>query len=141
MTSNTPVEQEILSGGECWERRRAASLVRIVYLDERTGVEVFPVNYVVDSGTIVLRTAAGTKLSALIGRPPVAFESDGGDLADGTAWAVVLHGTAEPMVAHDEIVDAFDLDLSTWHGAPKPFFVRVVPTDIVGRGVGIGKRP
>ena len=60
-------------------------------------------------------------------------EADGGELATESAWAVVVHGTAESIDTHDEIVDAFDLDLTTWHGSSKPFFVRVVPTRVTGR--------
>ena len=68
-----------MSGGECWERLRSAIVGRIAYLDDHTGLEIFPVNFVVDHGTIVLRTAEGRKLTALAERPLVVFEADGGD--------------------------------------------------------------
>jgi nitroimidazol reductase NimA-like FMN-containing flavoprotein (pyridoxamine 5'-phosphate oxidase superfamily) len=121
-----------LTSGECWERLRSAIVGRIAYLDEHTGIEIFPVNFVVDHGTIVLRTAEGRKLTALAERPHVVFEADGGDPGDSTGWAVTVHGTAESIDGHDDVVDAFDLELTTWHGAAKPHFVRVVPRDIVG---------
>lgn len=128
------IEPGELTSGECWERLRSAIVGRIAYLDARTGIEIFPVNYVVDHGTLVLRTAEGTKLTALEERPTVVFEADGGDLAARTGWAVIVHGTAESMDAHDDIVDAFGLDLTTWDGSAKPYFVRVVPTDVAGLG-------
>lgn len=127
-----PIEREEISSGECWRRMRSETIGRIAYVDDRTGIEVFPVNFVVDRGSIVLRTAEGTKLTGLASRPEVVFEVDGGDPAARTAWCVVARGSAESIEVHDEIVDAFDLDLMTWHGAAKPFFVRVVPSTVEG---------
>ena len=131
--SSATSESGELSSGECWERLRSAIVGRIAYLDGHTGIEIFPVNFVVDHGTIVLRTAEGRKLAALAERPLVVFEADGGDPTDSTGWAVVVHGTSESIDTHDDVVDAFDLELRTWHGASKPHFVRVVPSRIIGR--------
>ena len=44
--------------------------------------EIFPINYVVDHGTVVFRTAEGTKLAGAVQRD-VAFEADGYETADG----------------------------------------------------------
>ncbi len=134
------VEMSALSKGECWDRLRSTSVGRIAYLDARHGVEVFPMNYVVDHGTIVLRTAEGTKLTALAAGRAVAFEADGGDVGAGSSWAVVVRGKAESIEARDEILDAFELDLTTWHGSSKPFFVRVVPRKTTGHRSGASER-
>lgn len=51
--------------------------------------DIFPINFVVDHGTVVFRTAAGTKLLAALGNRAVALEVDGFDAGARTAWSVV----------------------------------------------------
>src|SRR4051794_39359108 len=47
----------------CWALLRAADIGRLaVVVGDRP--EIFPVNFVVDHGTVVIRTAPGTKLAA-----------------------------------------------------------------------------
>ena len=41
--------------------------------------DIFPINYVVDHGTVVFRTAEGTKLAGAVLGTGVAFEVDGLD--------------------------------------------------------------
>jgi nitroimidazol reductase NimA-like FMN-containing flavoprotein (pyridoxamine 5'-phosphate oxidase superfamily) len=96
--------------------------------------EIFPLNYVVDHGTLVFRTAEGTKLAALMVSPRVAFEADGripGDTDE--AWSVVVKGSIEELRRLDEVVAADDLPLFPWHESPKGRFVRVVPHQVTGR--------
>ncbi len=94
--------------------------------------DIFPVNHVVDHGTIVFRTAEGTKLCAAIGHP-VAFEVDGYDTSDGTAWSVVVKGVAHEIRELSEVVDALTLPVFPWHAGPKPRYVRIEPDSITGR--------
>lgn len=94
--------------------------------------EIFPVNHVVDHGTVVLRTAAGTKFVGALGRP-VAFEADGYDVSTGEAWSVVVHGTGRSIVGIDEVVDALGLPIFPWQGGPKPQMLRIVADRITGR--------
>jgi nitroimidazol reductase NimA-like FMN-containing flavoprotein (pyridoxamine 5'-phosphate oxidase superfamily) len=94
--------------------------------------EIFPVNHVVDRGTIVFRTAHGTKLWGAAGLP-VAFEVDGYDTASGEAWSVVVHGTGEVVFRTDEVLDALQLPIMPWQSGSKPEIVRIVPDEITGR--------
>ena len=95
--------------------------------------DIFPINYVVDHGSIVFRTAEGTKLAgAVLGRG-VAFEVDGFDDAGGEAWSVVVKGHAVEIERMHEVFDALDLPLFPWQAAPKHRFVRIEPVDISGR--------
>ncbi len=55
--------------------------------------EMFPVNHLVDDGSLLVSTADGTKLAAAAGHV-VAFEIDGYDLGGGTAWSVIVKGVA-----------------------------------------------
>ena len=94
--------------------------------------DIFPVNHVVDHGTIVFRTAEGTKLASAIGRL-VAFEVDGYDVASGSAWSVVVKGRAHEILEMGDVLDALSLPVFPWHDAPKPRFVRVEPIAITWR--------
>lgn len=117
---------------ECWALLRASVVGRLaVVVDGRP--EIFPVNYVVDHGSVVIRTGPGTKLAAAAGRAPVAFEADGYDPLVGQAWSVVLQGRAEMLQTMQEMIDTVALPLFPWHAEPKPCFVRVVPEDVTGR--------
>jgi len=133
--ATTPVSTEELAPAECWRLLRTRSVGRIAFVDERTGIEVFPVNFLVDHGTIVFRTAVGTKLTGVSERPMVVFEADGNDAGTGNRWSVVARGRAEPIDARRDVIETFDIELSTWHGAAKPYFVRIVPVTVEGRRV------
>jgi len=95
--------------------------------------DIFPVNYLVDHGSIVFRTAEGTKLAAAILGRGVAFEVDGYDEPSGEAWSVVVKGRAVEMGRLQEIFDATELPLFSWQAAPKHRFVRIEPVAITGR--------
>ena len=95
--------------------------------------DIFPINYVVDRGNLVFRTAEGTKLAAaLVGRG-VAFEVDGYDADAGEAWSVVVKGHATEIEQAHECFDALDLPLFPWHAGPKHHFVRIEPVELTGR--------
>ena len=95
--------------------------------------DIFPINYVVDHGSIVFRTAEGTKLAAAVLGRGVAFEVDGYDEPSGEAWSVVVKGHAVEIERMQEIFDATDLPLFSWQAAPKHRFVRIEPVAITGR--------
>lgn len=94
--------------------------------------EIFPVNHVVDRGTVVFRTAHGTKLWGTAGLP-VAFEVDGYDTARAEAWSVVVHGRGELVFKIDDVLDALQLPIMPWQSGSKPEIVRIVPDEITGR--------
>ena len=95
--------------------------------------DIFPINYIVDRGCIVFRTAEGTKLAAAVLGRGVAFEVDGYDQARGEAWSVVVKGQAVEINRVHDLFDAVELPLFSWQVAPKPRFVRIDPVEISGR--------
>jgi uncharacterized protein len=95
--------------------------------------DIFAINYVVDHGSIVFRTAQGTKLAAAVLGRGVAFEVDGYDDTTGDAWSVVIKGHAAEIGGAHELFDATELPLFSWQAAPKHHFVRIEPVDISGR--------
>jgi nitroimidazol reductase NimA-like FMN-containing flavoprotein (pyridoxamine 5'-phosphate oxidase superfamily) len=122
---------EVLQENTCWELVRGTAVGRLaVVLDGQP--EIFPVNHVVDQGTVVFRTAVGSKLDAANGRR-VAFEVDGVDLESGFAWSVVVKGRAHALRSLQDVVDSFGLPLYAWHQGPKPIFVRIEVDAVSGR--------
>ncbi len=120
-----------LAANACWALLRSQEVGRLaVSIADRP--EIFPVNYVVDHGTVVFRTAEGTKLAGAAQRD-VAFEADGYEPGTGEAWSVVIKGRGEEVSRAHELLDTADLPLFPWHAAAKPRFVRVVPDEISGR--------
>jgi uncharacterized protein len=121
----------VLNVSECWGLLREAVVGRLaVMLDDQP--DIFPVNYLVDRGSIVFQTATGTKLAKSVGRP-VAFEVDGYDPASGEAWSVVVKGKAWEVKQLYDVLDALDLPLFSWHAAPKPYIIRIEPDRVTGR--------
>ena len=120
-----------LSMAESWTFLAEAVVGRLaVVLDDRP--DIFPVNHLVDHGSVVLRTAAGTKLAASAGHW-VAFEVDGYDLVTASAWSVVMKGKAQQVNRLYDVLDVIELPLFPWHSAPKPHFIRIEPDSITGR--------
>lgn len=110
---------------------RQGILGRLAVVD-LDGPDIFPINYAVDHASIVFRTAAGKKLSAAAHRP-VAFEVDGYQAGDATAWSVVVRGRTQEIREKDEIIEAMSLSLLPWQEGRKPRYLRVVPAVVTGR--------
>jgi len=134
-----------LTPDECWGLLRTAQVGRLA-VTVAGRPEIFPVNFVVDHGAVVFRTAEGTKLAALTVAPLVAFEADGRfpNRSDephephepheaDEAWSVVLKGRTREIDRLDDVVATAELPLFPWHASPKGRFVRLVPDEITGR--------
>ena len=123
---------EILEPDECWRLLRTAEVGRlaVAIMNEP---DIFPVNHVVDHGSVVFRTAEGTKLAAAVLGTAVAYEVDGFDSERGEAWSVVVKGTAVEIERIHELLEATDLPLFPWHASPKGRFVRIEPETVTGR--------
>jgi uncharacterized protein len=121
----------ILAHNDCWLLLRTAEVGRLaVSVGGRP--DIFPINFVVDHGSVVFRTAEGTKLAALEDEP-VAFEVDGYEPDAGQAWSVVIKGQAKEIRRPQELFDSASLPLFPWHAAPKQRFVRITPDEVTGR--------
>jgi hypothetical protein len=130
---------EQLDTMECWQLLRANEVGRLA-VSITDHPDIFPINYVVDRGTVVFRTAEGTKLAAAVLGRAVAFEIDGYDGDQGEAWSVVIKGRATEIERMQDVFDALDLPLFPWHASPKHRFVRVEPFDLSGRRFRVAGR-
>jgi len=116
---------------EAWDLLREGIVGRLAVI--RDGVpDIFPVNYVVDHGTVVIRTNGGTKHQAARNQV-VAFEVDGYDLDTGEAWSAVLKGLVTEVWAVDEVIEVMALPLDPWESGAKPHFLRITPGTLTGR--------
>lgn len=122
----------VLDSRECLELLRTQTVGRLA-VAIRDHPDIFPVNFVVDHGTVVFRTAEGTKLAAAVLGRSVAFEIDGLDEAEWEAWSVVIKGRAVEVEQLHELFEAQALPLFPWQAAPKHRFVRIEPVEISGR--------
>lgn len=125
-------EMTVLTESECWELMARTEVGRLAVC-VGTGPEIFPVNFVTDNRTVLIRTAEGSKLAAMSVNPQVAFEADGFDPVRGDAWSVVVRGTAGVLEKLNEVYAAQELPLVPWDTTPKPIFVRIEPATISGR--------
>src|SRR5207249_1081662 len=72
MTTDTKTGMTIHEPDVCWNLLRSAQVGRLaVSIKEQP--DIFPINFVVDHGTVVFRTAEGTKLAAAVLGRGVAF--------------------------------------------------------------------
>jgi nitroimidazol reductase NimA-like FMN-containing flavoprotein (pyridoxamine 5'-phosphate oxidase superfamily) len=127
-----PAPVEELSLSDCWDLLRREVVGRLA-VAVANAPDIFPINYIVDHGSIVFRSAPGTKLAAAVLGRGVAFEIDGYDPVEGTAWSVVVKGSARRIENLHDFIEADDLPLFPWHTAPKPDIVRIEPEIVTGR--------
>lgn len=122
-----------LSFEECFTLLSQEVVGRLVYVDDH-GPVALPVNYALDSETIVFRIEAGSKARALQG--PVAFEVDQIDHAERSGWSVLVRGTCHevdieqvPALLH-RITSHFP---RPWAAGQHNSWVSLVPASVTGR--------
>ena len=127
-----PETVEELAVHTCWELLGTATVGRLaVVIDNRP--DIFPINYVVDHGTLVFRSGEGTKVAGALSDSPVALEADGYNPATSKAWSVVIKGRAKTIHQTDDLIDTVNLPLFPWQAGEKNRFVRIHPDLVTGR--------
>lgn len=122
---------QILTQDECWARLTGTEFGRLAYhlADE---VHIAPVNYAVEEGLILFRTAEGSKLLGVVMNEDVAFEIDHIDDGDDVAWSVVARGKAH-ILEGDAARAADHLRLRPWVDSRKFNVVAIKVDEISGR--------
>lgn len=123
-----------LSRSECFALLAGRRLGRLVLVDER-GPVAFPVNYVLDRQTVVIRTDEGTKLSAASRGAGVAFEIDATDQVLGEGWSVLVRGEAIEVTDAVELARLRQLPLRPVAPGAKSRFIRILPSAVSGRRI------
>ncbi|MCZ9881763.1 pyridoxamine 5'-phosphate oxidase family protein [Arthrobacter sp. B2a2-09] len=122
---------ERLSPDECFELLGQSAVGRLAVI-VGNHPDIFPVNYVVDNGSIVFRTGLGTKFWSTM-RDPCALEIDGFDAGSGKAWSVVARGPAHLIVDLQEKAAADALHLDPWQPGSKSYYLRLTLDAVTGR--------
>lgn len=132
---NSRTGLEELSTEECW-RLLGEHVVGRLAVSINHHPDIFPVNYRVKDGTILVQTAAGLKLAAATLGPSVAFEVDVINEEKHTGWSVVVHGPAEQVEQLEELLDLEDEGgVDTWAESEKTRYFCIRPTEVTGRRV------
>jgi len=128
----------ILGPARAWDILAGQQIGRIVVVIDGQA-EIFPVNYVTDGETLVIRTAEGTKLDGVLKTGQVAFEIDTWDIDHG--YSVILRGTAAPVTDPADLARVEALHLKPWVPTVKTVFVRIEATEISARKFSFGLDP
>jgi nitroimidazol reductase NimA-like FMN-containing flavoprotein (pyridoxamine 5'-phosphate oxidase superfamily) len=129
-------ELEVLSPEECLALAVTVPIGRIVFTD-RALPAVQPVNFVIDDGTVIIRTAQGSKLAAATRNAIVAFQIDEFEPRLTAGWSVTLVGRAQTVRDPDEVVRLAQLPLRTWAPGTRDRFIRIRPEYINGRRIPV----
>ena len=131
---------EELSEEQCLKLIAGGGVGRIAY-HSRFGPAVLPVNYALQDGAVVFRTAQNGPLdedlrTGITGADyKVAFEIDSIDLASRQGWSVLIQGPASHVAGADEEA-VRRAGVESWAPGERELFVRIVPSRITGRRVG-----
>ena len=125
------VRVEELDTAECWRLLATASLGRLAVDGHDGRPDLFPVNFVVHSGNLFVRSAPGSKLRSIAKHPAVAFEVDGETTR--YHWSVVVRAVAHRMDTDADIEASGILDLVSSSPTSKDNFIRLTPDTITGR--------
>jgi nitroimidazol reductase NimA-like FMN-containing flavoprotein (pyridoxamine 5'-phosphate oxidase superfamily) len=142
MTAADSSQLEELSGEECYRLLATQQIGRLAVTAEHYPL-VFPVNYGLDRGVIVVRTHPGTKLSAA-DHANVAFEVDHIDERTRSGWSVLVRGLAEEVTsAHRaELVERTHASgVQPWAPGEHGRWLRIIPQGISGRRIVPGELP
>lgn len=132
-----PKSTTYLDEQECWKRLQETEFGRLAYhlADE---VHIAPINYAVDSGRIIFRTAEGSKLLGVVMNKDVAFEIDRVDNDTEVAWSVIARGAAQILEGH-AARDTDNLRLRPWVERQKYNVVAITVDEISGREFNLAR--
>ena len=63
----------------------------------------------------------------------MAFEIDGVDTEDGTAFSVVVKGNAKEINAPEDLQETLSLDVAPLQSGTKNHFIRILAEEVTGR--------
>lgn len=139
MTILAPRALAELDRHECLELLGQGTIGRVVVtIGAEAWPVIRPVNYIFDtvSQSIMFRSAAGTKLYALLHSMRACFEVDDVDLERRAGWSVIVEGVTEPVTDVMELRRLERLALQTWVTDPDSRWIRIRARAVSGRWIG-----
>ena len=123
-----------LMPAECRRLMAAGGIGRIAF-GTVSGPVVFPVNFAMVAGTIVIRTGEGTMIAGHADGQ-VGFEVDHIDQALSQGWSVLVRGRAHGVTHPAELeIIRRDAAIWPWPGDDRDVYVRIIPDTITGRRI------
>jgi uncharacterized protein len=98
-----------------------------------------PVNYVFDeaSQSVLIQSALGSKLHAMLRARKAAFEIDGSDPIDRAGWSVIIAGVTEEITAPAELRRIATLGLKPWAPGHMGHWIAIRATTVSGRRISV----
>jgi nitroimidazol reductase NimA-like FMN-containing flavoprotein (pyridoxamine 5'-phosphate oxidase superfamily) len=131
---------EELDAAECLRLISPGGIGRIAYRS-RFGLAVLPVNYQMQDGAILFRTAEHSPMdedlrTGISGAEfGVSFEIDDIDAASRQGWSVLVNGAAHHVQPGAEREVALRAGIYPWPDGERELFVRIVPSRMTGRRI------
>jgi nitroimidazol reductase NimA-like FMN-containing flavoprotein (pyridoxamine 5'-phosphate oxidase superfamily) len=125
---------EHLSVQTCWELLETAPVGRVAVMVDGAP-EIYPVNFVVDDGSVAFRSAPGSKLHGLDRFPTTCFQVDVIDPDLHSGWSVMVKGRAVDVTRPDERHRLATRPLTLWTAGAKDHWVRIRPAEVTGRRI------
>lgn len=128
-----------LSRQECLELLASHRFGRLAVNLGQGPPVIRPVNYLFDaaSQSIVFRTAAGSKLHALVHAADAAFEIDAIDEERQTGWSVIVRGVTEETSNPREVERLDRLGLEIWAPGERSHWMQIRTASISGRRIEV----
>jgi uncharacterized protein len=129
-----------LARSECLQLLAATGVGRVVVsVTEWDHPVIRPVNYLFDesSQSVLIRSALGSKLHALLRSAKAAFEIDGTDPARRIGWSVIIVGVTEEITNPAELRRIEGLGLEPWAPGHKGHWIRIRANTVSGRRIAL----
>ncbi|MEE9415512.1 MAG: pyridoxamine 5'-phosphate oxidase family protein [Acidimicrobiales bacterium] len=126
---------EVIPYEECKDLLREAGIGRIGFLDQGETI-ILPVNFAFVSGSILFRSAPGSKLSSAEIAKPMSFEIDGWEESTRTGWSVLVKGVSD-LVTDEWLTGMYEfLGSEPWADSiPRDNWIRIRADEISGRRI------
>jgi uncharacterized protein len=130
----------VLDRGECLELLRQSRFGRLAVSVPGQPPVIRPVHYLFDEPTqsIVINSAHGSKLGALLRSQQAAFEIDGLDPTGTNGWSVIATGNTEEITSRSEIERIESAGIEPWAPGDHHTLVRIRAFTVTGRRVARG---
>jgi hypothetical protein len=125
-------ELEVLDREQCLELLQTVRVGRLVFTEDALPA-VQPVNFRLLRDDVVIRVAAGAKLTAAARNVVVAFQADDLDPDLRTGWSVTVVGHAQRVTDVDELVDISGTFIQPWVDGRRDHFIRIRTERVTGR--------
>jgi nitroimidazol reductase NimA-like FMN-containing flavoprotein (pyridoxamine 5'-phosphate oxidase superfamily) len=125
---------EILDREQCLKLAATVPIGRVVFTSRALPM-IQPVNFVIEDDGVVIRTGAGSKLTAAVRGAVVAFQVDDFNSELHTGWSVSITGHALLVTGSPEIQRLEAEGPQTWVAEERTHFIKIMPELVSGRRV------